>query len=479
MSNSPLNYLVVLTVAPATALPVADPQPAGLIFQTVAGSGTSASQTVTVYASSLNGVTYSAAASTKDGNAWLTVSPGTGTSSGAASAGVSTVSVSPGTLPVGVYTGSVSYQLSAAVVRSVNVTMIVLPSGSVNPASRPVDMQTTRGCTPAQLVPTQTGLVNNFAQPASLPTTLSVTVVNNCGAAVGTGQVVATFSNGDPPLVLGLANMATGLYSATWTPRAVSAQVTVTATVTAPGFSSSSATAITGKVIAGTAPLLAPGGVLHIFNPLVGAALGPGTVLQIYGANMSASPVMAATLPLATTLGGTSVTIGGILAPLYYVSANQIDAQLPYELTPGNSYQVIVTSNGAVSMPDAIQVTTATPGVAAFTTGQIVAQHPDYTLVTETSPASPGEYLVIYLSGLGLTNHTVADGSPAPDTEWSVLNPAACANADAERGCHTGFTSPGLTPGYVGLYQIKLSGSGGRAKRGYGALWSPQGGASG
>ncbi len=83
--------------------------------------------------------------------------------------------------------------------------------------------------------------------------------------------------------------------------------------------------------------------------PQVGAALGQGTILQIYGSNMGASPMVPSQVPLPTTLGGTSVIIGGIPAPLYYVSAGQIDAQLPMELTPGNNYQVIVNANGALS----------------------------------------------------------------------------------------------------------------------------------
>ena len=63
----------------------------------------------------------------------------------------------------------------------------------------------------------------------------------------------------DPSLTLGLVNPATGLYSGTWIPAAVSGQVTVTATATAPGLSSAAA-GVTGEVVANAAPLLASGG---------------------------------------------------------------------------------------------------------------------------------------------------------------------------------------------------------------------------
>ena len=210
---------------------------------------------------------------------------------------------------------------------------------------------------------------------------------------------------------------------------------------------------VSGQVVAGSVPLLTPGGTLHIYDPLPGGALGQGTVLQIYGSNFSASSAQATALPLPTTLGGTSVTIGGIAAPLYYVGPNQIDAQLPHELTPGNSYQVMVNSNGVLSMPDTIHVTTATPGIAAFASGQIVAQHADYSLVTESSPAVPGEYLVIYLSGLGLTDNILADGAQTPPSP--ALTPLIAPTLTLN-GVSIPIYFSGLTPGYAGLYQMNF-----------------------
>ena len=351
-----------------------------------------------------------------------------------------------------------SYQFAGGVVRGVNVTMIVAPASGFSAASRGENVtlgskpNIAAGCSPTQVTATQTGLANNFAQATSWPATLSVIVADNCGAAVANAQVVETFSNGDPPLPLGSRELGHGTLCGHWSPRATSGQVTVTATATAPGLSSG-AGSVTGQVVANSAPALAPEGILHIYNPLLGGAVGQGTILQIYGSNMSASPLQASTLPLPTTLGGTSVTIGGIAAPLYYVSANQIDAQLPYELTPGNSYQAIVNNNGALSLAGSVQVTTATPGIAAFPSGQIIAQHPDTTLVSESSPAAPGEYLVIYLAGLGLTSQPVADGAAAPDSplEIPLIAPALTLN-----GVGVPIYFSGLTPGFVGLYQMNF-----------------------
>ena len=432
-SNAPLNYLVVLNVAGAMALPVPELQPGGLLFVTGSQS-TPPAQNITVYSNSGNGTAYAASAGTTDGGTWLTVSPASGTSS-AASAVVAKVSVNPGVMPPGVYTGTVSFQFLAAKVRSVNVTMIVTPGG----------------CSSTQLVASPTGLGNNFAQSAGWPAPLSFAVTDNCGAPVSNGQVTVAFSNGDPPVSL-TVSPGTGIYSGTWTPIAASGEVTVTATASAPGLASAAASVI-GEVLPNAVPLLTPGGTLHVFNPLIGGALGQGTILQIYGSNFSPSTTVGTAVPLATALGGTSVTVGGIAAPLYYVSPGQIDAQLPYELVPGNTYQAIVNNNGALSMPISVVATAATPGVAAFASGLVIAQHPNGTLVSESAPAAPGEYIVIYLSGLGQTNHTVADGAAAPNNPLS--NPLVAPTLTLN-GTGIPISFAGLTPSAVGLYQINF-----------------------
>jgi uncharacterized protein (TIGR03437 family) len=160
------------------------------------------------------------------------------------------------------------------------------------------------------------------------------------------------------------------------------------------------------------------------------------------------------TLPLSTTLGDASVWIGGMAAPLYYVSPGQINAQIPFELSPGNQYEVRINSGGALSTPGSIQLAAVSPGIAASISGQIVAQHlPDYSLVTAASPARPGEYLAFYLAGLGATDYAVATGAGSP------LKPLAGPLAGPTLTLD-GNTVPiafvGLTPSSVGLYQINF-----------------------
>ncbi len=77
---------------------------------------------------------------------------------------------------------------------------------------------------------------------------------------------------------------------------------------------------------------LAPGEIVSIFSSAGG--LGPDT---------AASGVYDANGMLSTTLGGVQVLLNGTAAPLFYVQANQINAQVPYEMAGQTSVQVQVT----------------------------------------------------------------------------------------------------------------------------------------
>jgi uncharacterized protein (TIGR03437 family) len=294
--------------------------------------------------------------------------------------------------------------------------------------------------------------VNGFSFAAGLPAPLSVRLADNCGNPIVNGSVVASFSNGDSPLALQLANAATGLYSATWTPRQTASQATVSAAVTAPGLTASS-TEFKGTVTPGATPVLNPLATLHVFYPQVGGALAPGTIVQIYGSNFASQIAPATTIPLPMSLAGTSVIIGGEQAPLYYVSPGQINAQVPFELASNHQYQVVINSGGVLSTPDTIQTVAEAPGFAALEGGSIIAIHSDGSLVTAASPARPSEYIVIFGAGLGATDNAVATGAGTPDSPLSNALSAPSLTINSES---VPVLFAGLTPSLVGLYQINF-----------------------
>lgn len=442
------QFQVVLNVTAANTTVTPVLSAAGLIFTANAAVG-APSQNVQVYATAGQVVTaYQASASTTDGASWLTVTPATGFASilGAAQ---SSVSVNVAALAPGVYSGGVSYAFSSDAVRTVNVTLLVLNSPTPT-AAKGASPDATPTCTPSKLIGTQTSLYNNFAQAAGWPTPLSVNLMNDCGSPVNGAALTTTFSNGDPPMALSPRDSVSGIYVGTWTPRNVSSQVTVTATATASPLPVATAL-VTGAVRSNVTPALTPNGTLDVFNPVVGSALAPGQVVQIYGTNLAASTAIAP-VPLPTALAGTMVLIGGIPAPLFYVSAGQIDAQIPFGLNAGSQYQIIVDVNGSLSTPLPIQLGVVAPSLANLS-GAALAEHLDGTLVTATSPAQPSEYIVLYLSGLGATTNPVPSGAITPSNPNTLSIPLVTPTLTLN-GANIPIAFVGLTPTAVGLYQI-------------------------
>jgi uncharacterized protein (TIGR03437 family) len=364
----------------------------------------------------------------------------------------STVTVSAAGMAQGVYRGGVSYAMSGAGVRTVHVTLIVQPNG-MGADGLSASPRLSAGCVASALVPVSTGLAGNFSVAASWPAPLTIVLMDDCGAAVAGAQVTASFSTGDPPLRLWPVSGAAGLYSAIWRPWQSAAQASISVRATAPGLAEATAQ-ITGSVMPNSVPAVAANGVLLPFDSQIGPALAPGAVVSIYGSNLAGVAAQAGSVPLPTSMNGVGVRIGGLAAPLFYVSSGQINAQIGFELDALKQYQVVVNSNGAVSAPQTIQLTAATPALAAFPDGGVIAQHwADSSLITAASPARPGEYIVLYLVGMGPTDYPVATGAASP------VNPLArviSAPVVTLGGNPVQTLFAGLTPGSVGLYQIDL-----------------------
>ncbi len=163
---------------------------------------------------------------------------------------------------------------------------------------------------------------------------------------------------------------------------------------------------------------------------------------------------MSSVIPLTTSLNNTSVIIGGIAAPLYFVSPGQINAQVPFELTPGASYQVIVNANGALSTPNPIQLAADAPGIAAFAERRHHSATPRWK-PGDGSGAGARQFIVFYVSGMGQTDNQVASGAASPGSP-NLARPTEPASPDVERSANLPIAFAGLTPTLVGLYQVDL-----------------------
>jgi uncharacterized protein (TIGR03437 family) len=184
-------------------------------------------------------------------------------------------------------------------------------------------------------------------------------------------------------------------------------------------------------------------------------AIAPGMIVAISGANFATSVQSASTMPLPTVLGNTSVTFNGVAAPLFSVSASQIYAQAPFNL-PAGVASIQVSQGSVLSAAQTVNVAAASPGIFIVDraiSAAAVLHAADYSLVTSSSPARPGEYLLIYCTGLGAVGTSVASGAMAPSVPPdSTVQPPTVSIANLSAN----VTFAGLAPGFVGLYQINV-----------------------
>lgn len=444
--SAALRYVVaVLQVRPVSQAPELEMDAGGFVFTALTG-GAGSRRLFALNASSQSAVPYQAAASTMDGTAWLSVSPASGSVSVTQTASLA-VAVDPRLLSAGVYRGEVTVA-SADASQTLPVMLVVTDASSDVPAGK----TRAAACSANRMAVGSTGLSNNFAVPAGWPATLTVDVRDNCGAAVSNATVVARFSNGDPPMTLD-ADGVTGTFSGTWQPGAALEQANVTFSALNAEFPEARAVLV-GAVKENKVPTLFRDGTIHNLDPKLGGLLAPGLVAQMYGTDLAAVAESTGAVPLSKNYKNTSVLVGPYEAPLYYVSPGQLVVQLPNELPVNRTYPVLVSANGALTIPDQIDVVAVQPGVAAFTDGRLIAQHSNFALVDSANPAKRGEFLIMYLVGLGGTNQLVASGAPSPGTApLPVLNVVPTVTID---GAQAQTVFAGLTPSGVGLYQINF-----------------------
>jgi len=212
---------------------------------------------------------------------------------------------------------------------------------------------------------------------------------------------------------------------------------------------------VSGSIVPG--PLsFNPGGLVSSasFMPAPNNQVAPGQIVSLFGQNFTASAgVIATTVPLPTQLApeGVSANACGRTLPLYSVSPGQINAQLPLECAASGTATAIVTSGGQ-TVTQTFTLAQASPGIFTVNgsgAGDGVILHGDNTLVTAANPATAGEVVVIYATGLGATSPSFATGTAANQPNVTALPVTVTVG-----GQNAAVVYSGLTQSLVGLYQI-------------------------
>lgn len=214
--------------------------------------------------------------------------------------------------------------------------------------------------------------------------------------------------------------------------------------------------AVTSKApSAAAAPKISSGGIVSAasFALLPSDVSAPGALVSIFGSNMASDVAEAKTLPLPTQLGNTQVLVNGIAAPLFFVSPLQINAQVPFEVQPGSTVNVVVRVSGQDSPPEPLKIEDVSPGIftiPSLGTGPGAILHTNFTLVNSSSPAKPGEFVLVYATGLGVTNPSVSSGAGG-NAERTVNAVTATIGGKAAT-----VDFAGAAPVFAALYQVNI-----------------------
>jgi uncharacterized protein (TIGR03437 family) len=181
-------------------------------------------------------------------------------------------------------------------------------------------------------------------------------------------------------------------------------------------------------------------------------AVAPGAIVSVFGASLSSGTSQFSAVPLPTVLGNTTVTFNGIPAPLYFVSPQQANAQVPFEVAAGSAIAE-VASNPGIALT---QLTVGAAGPGIFTlngqgTGDAAAiDAVTYAPVNSSQPIAAGGYLGIYCTGLGAVTPAATTGAvPASPPPQTTVKPSVLID-----GQPAALLWAGLAPGFVGLYQV-------------------------
>ncbi|MGB6944770.1 MAG: hypothetical protein WBE37_20400, partial [Bryobacteraceae bacterium] len=452
-ANTPQVATIVMQVLPAGQDPGPAIQPSELVFTAVAGDPPPGSQNLFVYNVSGTPQSYMSSFTAADANDALSFTPGNATLALAHSTRVVVQPLTSGLSP-GVYDGSLTLQFSDGYVRRVGVRTIVTPASAPSTAALRDRALDTASCTPTQLVPAITTLGQSFGVPAAWPVVLEAQVTDDCGNALNAGDVTASFSNGDPPL--SLLPIQNGTWQSTWLSGNSAGPVTLTITATDPTRTLTGTRQVTGGLGTSAMPPVLSAAVSGA-SFAADSPLAPGSIVSLFGQNLSNGSESAGSVPLGTTLAGATVAMAGNSLPLFYGSNGQINALVSAGINTNTSQQILVQRDNTLSIPIAVDVAPAEPGVFGYAAqgeppqqGAIV-NAVTYAVADPAAPVTAGDVIAIFCTGLGAVDQTILDGAAAPSAPLANTLATPVVTIGTQPAT---VTFSGLSPGFVGLYQI-------------------------
>jgi len=204
---------------------------------------------------------------------------------------------------------------------------------------------------------------------------------------------------------------------------------------------------------------------LSIVNAASGQLTGtiaPGEIISIYGLGLGPTTPVTATPAnglFPTSLGGVQVLVYGTPIPLLYVSASQINAELPLGIASGgltNGIAPVEVVNNSVALPDFRMAVVGTNFAVFENAGSMAVINQDGTLNKMANPAKLGTVVTIWATGFGATGAPV-DGAVATGAN-NFCNTCQLTLSNEHTNITETVQYAGAAPGLIdGLMQINFT----------------------
>jgi uncharacterized protein (TIGR03437 family) len=174
-------------------------------------------------------------------------------------------------------------------------------------------------------------------------------------------------------------------------------------------------------------PEISPTGVKNGAGDTPVNGVAPGSIISIYGVNLASSTEVGPGNPLKQTLGGVTVHVAGRILPLFFVSPDQINAQLPYDL-PLDVHSLTVKSRGTPDLATTFETVRNAPGLLTSQPMEhsvaVVTRANGGPAVTSANPVKSGELINVFGTGFGPHRVAPPEGFGASEVDgYRLVDP--------------------------------------------------------
>jgi len=202
-------------------------------------------------------------------------------------------------------------------------------------------------------------------------------------------------------------------------------------------------------------------------------SVAPGSWISVFGTNMSdttqgnsgvdvafdnCSLCNVANQALPMGIDGASFSFDtssqSLPGRLNYVSPTQLNLQVPWELT-GTSAAVKSIVNYTYGAEYALSLAQYSPGFFVIdSANDVAALDLSYNLVNSGNPVARGDYVQLFMNGLGPVSNQPGDGLAAPSGPLAQTMATPTITIGGQAVATPQFS--GLAPGFVSLYQVNV-----------------------